>query len=254
MRRILALAIMASALRAQTDPARRDVVMDAMRDEMARSLKQLTVENLEKPYFISYRVVDSDNVSVAASFGALNHSTTSRSRRLIVDVRVGDYKLDNSHFFTFDFDMGTRLRIFNGTASLPLEDDYKELRRQIWLATDGTYKKAVGDLSKKRALLESRSRDDESDDFSKEDAVVSSYELPAVKVDIPAWEKEARELSALFRQMPGIQTSSVLLNCFNTYTRYLTSDGTSYTSSATERRVFQGTLRPRRPTACRSTI
>jgi hypothetical protein len=53
-------------------------------------MKQLTVENLEKPYFISYRV-DSDKVSVSASFGALNHSTASRSRRLIVDVRVGTF-------------------------------------------------------------------------------------------------------------------------------------------------------------------
>jgi hypothetical protein len=184
---------------------------------------------LKKPYFISYRVVDSDSASVSASFGALNHSTSSRSRRLIVDVRVGDYKLDNSHFFTFDFDMGTRLRIFNGTAQLPLEDDYKEIRRQLWLATDATYKKAVEDLSKKRGLLESRSRDDESDDFSKVHAAVTSYELPSVKVNVSDWEKETRALSELFRQMPDIQTSLVTFNCFNGFTRFLTSEGTSYT-------------------------
>jgi predicted Zn-dependent protease len=206
-----------------------DIVMNAMRDEMARSMKQLTVENLEKPYFISYRVVDSDTVSVGANFGALSHSNTSRGRRLTVEVRVGDYKLDNSHLFSFDFDMGTRLRIFNGTAPLPLDDDYKELRRELWLATDATYKKAVEDLSKKRGLLETRSRDDESDDFSKEDPVVSTEDLPAIKVTVPDWEREARALSALFRQMPAVYTSSVLLNCFNTYTRYLTSEGTSYT-------------------------
>ena len=242
------VAISFPTLRAQDD-----VVMNAMRDEMARSMKQLTVENLEKPYFISYRVVDSDNVSVAASFGALNHSTTSHSRRLTVEVRVGDYKLDNSHFFTFDFDMGTRLRIFNGTAQLPLEDDYKELRRQIWLATDGTYKKAVEDLSKKRGMMQARSRDDESADFSKEDPVVSNYQLPAVKVDIPAWEKETRALSALFRQMPGIYTSNTLLNCFNTYTRYLTSEGTSYTLGVSPAWLSQVMSQPRRPTGCRWT-
>jgi len=213
------------ALYAQTN----DVVMSAMRDEMARSMKQLTVENLEKPYFISYRVVDSDTVSVGAEFGALTRDVASRGRRLTVEVRVGDYKLDNSHLFSFDIDMGTRLRIFNGTTELPLEDDYKELRRQLWLATDATYKKAVADLSKKRGLLEAQSREDESDDFSKEDPAVTSYDLPAVKVSAADWEKEARSLSALFREMPAIYTSSVLMNCFNTYTRYLTSEGTSYT-------------------------
>jgi PmbA/TldA metallopeptidase C-terminal domain len=224
---VLAIAAAASlpAVYAQTN----DIVMNAMRDEMARSMKQLTVEHLEKPYFISYRVVDSDTVSVGAEFGALTRDVASRGRRLTVEVRVGDYKLDNSHLFSFDVDMGTRLRIFNGTTGLPLEDDYKELRRQLWLATDATYKKAVEDLSKKRGLLQAQSREDESDDFSKEDPAVTSYDLQAVKVSTADWEKEARSLSALFREMPGIYTSSVQLNCFNTYTRYLTSEGTSYT-------------------------
>lgn len=137
--------------------------------------------------------------------------------------------MDNSHPFSFDFDAGTRLIIFNGTTSLPLEDDYKELRRQLWIATDATYKKAVEDLSKKRGLLQTRSREDESDDFSKEDPVVTSYDVPAIRINIPDWEKEARGLSGLFREMPAIYTSSVVLNCFDTYTRYLTSEGTSYT-------------------------
>ncbi len=69
-----------------------DIVMNAMRDEMARSRKELTVQDLEKPYFISYRVVDSDTVSVGANFGALNRSYSSHGRRLTVEVRVGDYK------------------------------------------------------------------------------------------------------------------------------------------------------------------
>ncbi len=64
--------------------AQDDIVMKAMRDEMARSMKQLTIENLEKPYFIAYRVVDSENAGVDASFGALNRSNSGRSRMLHV--------------------------------------------------------------------------------------------------------------------------------------------------------------------------
>ncbi|HUE01856.1 MAG TPA: hypothetical protein VMR62_19960 [Bryobacteraceae bacterium] len=227
--RIAVMPVLVTVVSLANLDAQTDVVMKAMRDEMARSMKELTVENLEKPYFISYRVVDSDAVRVAAAFGALNHSDTDHSRRLTVEVRVGDYKLDSSHFFSFDFDMGTRLRIFNGTTELCQEDDYKELRRQLWLATDSTYKKAVEDLSKKRALLKTRSRDYESDNFSREEPATTTHELPAVKPDVSQWESEARALSALFRQMPGIYTSSVSFNCFNTYTRYLTSEGASYT-------------------------
>jgi hypothetical protein len=221
---LLAAAALLAALHAQDD-----VVVKAMRDEMARSMKEISLENLEKPYFIAYRVVDTDTGGVAASFGGLNHSTSSRYRRLTVEVRVGDYKLDNSHFFFLSTNAAGGMVMLSGIASLPIEDDYKEIRRQLWLATDRTYKKAAEDLSKKRATLQNRTRTDESGDFTKEDPVTTSLDMPAVKADLRKWESEARALSGLFRQMPAIQTSTVSLNATNTYVRYLTSEGTFYT-------------------------
>ena len=35
-----------------------DDVMRAMRDELARSMRKLQLENLDKPYFVAYRVVE----------------------------------------------------------------------------------------------------------------------------------------------------------------------------------------------------
>jgi len=209
--------------------AQDDVVLKAMRDEMARSMKELQLENLEKPYFIAYRVVDSESTRVAASFGALTHSNTGHSRMLNVEVRVGDYKLDNSNFFSFNFDGGTGFQIFNGNTMLPLDDDYKEMRRLIWLATDSAYKKAVEDFSKKRAMFQNKTRSDDTADFSKEDPVTSTDELPPLKIDRTKWEVETRNLSALFRKMPAIYTSDVSFNAVTSYVRYLTSEGTSYT-------------------------
>jgi hypothetical protein len=209
--------------------AQDDLVMKAMRDEMARSTKELQLENLEKPYFIAYRIVDSESTRVAASFGALNHSNTGHSRMLNVEVRVGDYKLDNSNFFSYNFDGGTGFQIFNGNTMLPLEDDYKELRRLIWLATDSAYKKAVEDFSKKRAMFQNKTRSDDTADFSKETPVTSTEELPPLKIDRSKWEAETRNLSALFRKMPAIYTSDVAFSAVSSYVRYLTSEGTSYT-------------------------
>ena len=91
------------------------------------------------------------------------------------------------------------------------------------------YKKAVEDVSKKRATLQNRTRTDDSGDFSKEEPVTTSHELPPAKIDLPKWESEARALSALFRKMPAIHTSAVSFSASNSYTRYLTSEGTSYT-------------------------
>ena len=208
--------------------AQDDVVMKAMRDEITRSMQQLQVENLSKPYFISYRVVDTEGSSVSAAFGAVNNSSVGHSRQLFVEVRVGDHQLDNSHFFTFNMDPGGSMRYFNGMASLTPEDDYKELRRQMWLATDAQYKKAIEDLSKKRAALETRRREDDTPDFSKEEPVTTNDVAAPIRFDRTPWEAEARVLSALFRHMPGVQTSSLSFRGENAYIRYLTSEGASF--------------------------
>jgi predicted Zn-dependent protease len=206
-----------------------DIVMKAMRDELDRSMKQLQLENLEKPYFISFRVMDSENANVSASFGALNNSSGGRSRSFTVEVRVGDYKLDNTNFYSPNFDMSSMVQVFNGTTQLPIEDDYGELRRQIWLATDATYKKAVEDLSKKRAGLQNKVNTDAIPDFTKEDPSSTTVDAPVVHADRAKWETLARSLSGLFRQMPDIYTSNISLSAANSYIRYLNSDGTSYT-------------------------
>ncbi|HUB81715.1 MAG TPA: metallopeptidase TldD-related protein [Bryobacteraceae bacterium] len=209
--------------------AQDDAVMKAMRDEMARSMSQLSIENLQKPYYIAYRVVDSETCNVNASFGALNNTGSSRSRRLSVEVRVGDYKFDNSGFLSFSFDGGTSMFMGLGGTELTLDDDYKEIRRQIWLATDGAYKRAVENYSKKKASLENKTRSDDTPDFSKETPTVTADIRPEVKIDRSQFESEARALSALFRQMPAIETSHVAFNADIIYTRYLNSEGTSYT-------------------------
>jgi predicted Zn-dependent protease len=222
----LLLVVLACALPAR---AQDDVVMKAMRDELDRSMKQLQLENLEKPYFIAYRVVDSESTGVSASFGALDSSNQGRGRRITVEVRVGSYQLDNTNFFSFNLNMSNMVQSFNGTAELPLDDDYNELRRQIWLVTDATYKKAVEDLSKKRAALENKVDTDRIPDFSRETPTQTTITAAPIHVDRAQWETEARNLSALFRAMPDIYTSGVSFSAVNAFVRYVNSEGTWYT-------------------------
>jgi len=206
-----------------------DVVLKAMHDELDRSMQQLRLENLEKPYFISYRVLDSETTVVSASFGALTSSSQGRSRMINVEVRVGGYESDNTNFVSFGFDTSGMTRVFNGNAQLPLDDDYNELRHQMWLATDATYKKAVEDLAKKRAALQNKVDTDHTPDFTKETPLQISLDVPTVQVDVAKWESTARSLSGLFRQMPDIYMSSVRFWAKTSYARYINSEGTSYT-------------------------
>ena len=210
--------------------AQDDVVLRAMRDELARSMQQLQLEKLEKPYFIAYRVQEEDTADVTASFGAVLASLSNRNRFLTVEVRVGSSKLDNTNFLSMSFlNRGGLAGGFGGASQLPLEADYKELRRQLWLATDSVYKKALEDLSRKRAALQNKTGAEEIPDFSpQQPATVTEAQTPA-KIDVAQLETLARSLSAVFKGSPAIFTDSAHVMMEQTYTRYVNSEGTTFT-------------------------
>ena len=75
-----------------------DVVMKAMNDELSRTVNQLHVTDLEKPYFLSYRVDDLNSATVSATLGSITQSNPVRTRIIGVEVRVGDYTFDNTNY------------------------------------------------------------------------------------------------------------------------------------------------------------
>ena len=245
-----ALGILVLAALALPAPARAadDVVMKALHDELDRSMKQLQLEQLEKPYFISYRVQDRTALDTSATFGGLLTGGVTRVRFLTVQVRVGDYQRDNSNFMT-DPPKATGL---TENTVLPLDDDYQELRRQIWLATDTAYKAALEILSRKRAALENRQARENLPDFSKEEPVTALQPFSPIKMDLAKAEALVKNLSATFRQSPEIFISSASLTVADTRNWYLNSEGSATTdevSAATlvamaQTQALDGTMLP----------
>lgn len=210
--------------------ASEDILLKAMKDELVRSLEKLQLEELDKPYFIAYRIDETNSLSASASLGSLLTSGDNHSRTLYVEVRVGGYELDNTNFLgTPSFSSSRMVRSFGGISQLPLDDDYREIRRQVWLATDGAYKQAVEDLAKKRAVLKHKTRTEELADFSKEEAVEIHDDRPPASAEVGDLEELATSISALFRAMPAVYTSKVEALVTNTRTLYVNSEGTSYT-------------------------
>lgn len=203
------------------------VIMQAMRDELARSTEQLELEGLEKPYFLAYTVRETEQLNAAGSFGALLSTSEDKTRRLSVEVRIGDPSFDNTNFgsmslFPSSFAMG---------GFLPLENDYREIRRQIWLATDQAYKAALEALAEKRAVLQNETRAEDIADFSSEEPF--TY-FDQADPDLPprtALEEFARDLSAAFRDLPEIFSSDVSVSAGNRRTYYLNSEGSSFIRS-----------------------
>jgi hypothetical protein len=197
-----------------------DVVMRAMQDEMARSMKTLHLESLPKPYFISYRIQDTTQQVVSASFGALLANDEDHTRRLTVEVRVGDYRLDNSNFSS---------PFLGQVAQIPVDDDYDGLRRQLWLTTDAAYKRAVEELARKKAALQAARLADDTPDFSREEPTRINDGQPAAKLDMGQAKQMVCRLSALARAMPTVESLKVILSVQNTHTLYVNSEGTQFT-------------------------
>ena len=207
-----------------------DAVLRAMRDELTRSTTQLKLENLAPPYFAAYRVVESTDTRVSASFGSIVTRDRSHPRRRMatIELRVGSPQLDQTNFLPSNI-FGS----FSLPHELPLDDNYTELRRQLWLATDSAYKQAVEQLAKKKASLENKTRTDNTDDYGSESPTQTTEETPRLNVDSPAAEQLVRELSAVFREFPTVIHSTAAVDLSEQFTRYVNSEGTSYTRRET---------------------
>jgi hypothetical protein len=206
-------------------PAQEDAALRAMKDEMARSLTGLHLSDLALPYFIAYRVSDYKTTSVAASLGSLTTSNVNNSRLLTVEVRTGSYSLDNTNYIPAR-DFAPRMaNVLGGTQSLTLDDDYRQIRRSLWLATDSGYKKAAEEYSAKKSILQNRKETAALPDYTKQPALQSQEPRSELKVDVTALESLARELSAIFKSSPDIFSSQVTIVVNEEYVRYINSEG-----------------------------
>ena len=213
----------AHLMQAPVPAGKTDKTLYAMHDELQRSMSRLSIPGMDKPFYIEYRLVDLDIRNVTASFGSLVASSTSRSRFMNVDVRVGDYHLDSSNFISEDGFQG----FLGSTGQVGIDRDYNSLRQDLWLATDQAYKSAVTQMSLKQAFLRSLTKPPEIDDFSRTEPIVDVE--PRLEPDWTSrnWEDEVRKASQALRSFGDIYGTRV--NYYLIYaTQYLmTSEGTT---------------------------
>jgi TldD protein len=199
-----------------------DHTLEAMQDEMNRSVARLQLDSQQKPYFIEYRLEDVDVRAITSSFGTLFSSSHERNRIMFVDVRVGNNQLDSSNFVSQNEFQGSS----SSAGEVGIDRDYNSLRQDLWQATDFAYKDALVQYSNKQAFLNSLSRPPEIPDFANEPAVVDVEPLVTSDWTSRNWEQEAREASKVLRGFPDLYGTRV--HYYLVYTTYylLTSEGT----------------------------
>lgn len=207
-----------------------DTIFRALKDEMDRSVSRLQLKGHQKPYFMSYVVKDKDVVQISASYGALSEHEEFKDRDLNVDVRVGDYDLDNTGYSGGGFFFGGFGKGFGGNVTL--DEDYDGLRHTLWLNTDSEYKQAVEDLESKKAYLKQNDVKDRPPDFSRESAVVELETPVRMQCDTKKWSDAVRDMSAVFKDYPKIDQSMVMYEQDGNNRWLLNSEGTkTFTAS-----------------------
>src|SRR5215510_4919786 len=67
-----------------------------MAEELAFSMKHLKTDDGVRPYYLCYTMTHTISAAVMGSLGAIEKDDSRTRRILDVDVRVGDYVLDNT--------------------------------------------------------------------------------------------------------------------------------------------------------------
>ena len=217
-RRLLAtLLLLACAVAAGAQDEGDGVLLRAMQDEMDRSMTGLRLPSQPAPYYIAYTIHDTTSTNMAASIGTLYTDGNSRRRLLHVEVRVGDYDFDSSRFVT----AGRSPR----AVSVTLDDDYPSLRRQIWMATDAAYKRAVDVYARKRASFQNRVNTNPVPDLSRETPIEQLAPASAPRRVDPSWRDTLRQVSAVFGEVPDIHRAQVSLSVIQGTRYFLNSEG-----------------------------
>ena len=197
-----------------------DVILKAMRDELARS-RALRIVDLNSPYYIEYQLDDGETFTVTATLGSLVQSRKQRFRIPRVQVRVGSLEFDNTNYVFTGFFGGTRL-----ADQITLDNDPLLLRTWFWLATDHAYKGAVEAIARKRAALRNLTQTETIPDFAKSEPLQKIWEDRRSTIDQAAWTAQVRSLSSVFSGHDAVMSSGVEFETSQSTSHMVNSEGT----------------------------
>ena len=213
----------------------RPLIIDILQAELRRNIDVLK-EQPVPAYYGAYTLHDSRATQIYASFGAIERSDETRQRLATVEIRVGDYELDNTHPIRGDARaMSPRL----SQTSLPLSDDEKPIRLALWRATDRSYKQASEALTRVRTNVAAKVQDGSpAADFSREDQQQHFGRPAAYTLDKAAWEARLRRISAVFTEDPLVLRSQISLTVGAMNRYYVNSEGSQIVTGEVTSRLF----------------
>jgi TldD protein len=199
-------------------------LVTALETELQRS-QNMHLEDYGKPYFVAYAIDDVENAEVIGRDGEIVRSARDRTRPLYVELRIGDYKLDNtagtsepSEYYDAHY---------TAPRYAPLSDDPVALRRALWALTDEQYKGATSAfLKKKGSRAYQLDPSDKDGSFTKETKSVDTLPVAPLMWERARVEGIASTLSKILGADRALFDHNVQLSGQRRERHLVTTEGT----------------------------
>lgn len=196
-----------------------DPALVALEEELARHMAVLGQAD-PPAYFIGYTLTEQSTTSIQTSVGSLVGQQEVAGRWLDIEVRVGDYQLDNTN----------RNRGGGGgfaSRRAPLDSNPEAVRLLAWQMTEEAWRSAAEAYFQVQANeAVSVEEEDRSGTFTREEPQVHLEAPRAHDFNLEVWVPMLKAWSAPFRQEAGILDSGVSMRAVTTNTFMVNSEGT----------------------------
>ena len=190
-------------------------VLDVMYEELQRSFEVLQEQD-EPPYYISYEVTQDVTLNVSGSYGEIGFISDSSFRVLDIDLRVGGYELDNTHFGGAG----------GGASSISIETP-RAIRNTLWYATNSSYRSAISRLSNVVSAMQSRVEEvDKSGDFARAPQEVHRAEFVELEGDQALFESKVQRYGRPFKRAGHIISNRIAIGGDVETRWFVNTDGT----------------------------
>ncbi len=203
--------------------AQQNTIEKAMQDELDRSMKDLRLDTLEKPFYISCTIQDVKMYSITAVLGGIINSSENASRGKGNRVLIGGYEFNDESFDNNLFSTPEANDI-----DVPLDDDYLGIRRALWVSIDNVYKSASRQFAKNQEMLKDQKKplgELPHRRFAKVAPFQITTDYNPVTFDSKKWEQTLRQLTDRFKTT-DYPASTLQLNFVQGFEYFVSSEGT----------------------------
>ncbi|GHT76987.1 hypothetical protein AGMMS50262_16880 [Bacteroidia bacterium] len=219
-----------------------DPVFNTLKTELNRNFEVLNKQPLPA-YYAFVRLDEVQSINTAANLGKLQSPAilNSPSGILSTCLRVGDYRLDNSHEIRESGGWGGSGVSVHG-AYVPYEINNGVLKTQTWLQLDELYKQGVQTYEQVKANMAVKvEQEDKSPDFSQE-PVENFYEQPRAWAELSilpqALEEKVRKYSAVFDENKDIRNGIAYFTATLSRKIFVDTEGSEIAENAISIQLF----------------